>query len=490
MSTDDKASKFPELVAYLDGELAQTEQAQVETRLANDPAYRQELAELQKTWDMLDVLPSVRATQSFTQSTVELVVVNAEKQIRDATGNMARITQVGTWVLIIAISALAFYYGYSFTSGQLDRDNRQTIDDLQIIQRFPLYRSINAELNPEKSIEFLERLSDEMDVFISFDEHLSETVKQQNFVESIAPQDLTHHEVEKRTLEQLSINKRGFEKLASQKENLREFHRLLNNHPEKDKLVDALSDYHVWLRHRILHSTQEEVDAIKDAAPEARVDLIKQLEKRYFTSIFRHQFKVNRIPAFTDYKKIKAFGLKLMNDLRDEIILHMATQSDVSQFRNELENAPTDHHRMAIMMREREKMIRDQDDLTLLSNPFDPGEIRDFIAELSPESKGKITDLKSEQHQIMIVQIWILMTIRVIDDEDLALFEDRGLNGAQRKSLDKLKTYNEKRKCLETAFRLSLQPFYRSDSAKLPDDLTVLKEEDLKRGFSPKSKDR
>ena len=70
------------LVAYLDGELDATERARVEQRLNEDDAYRRRLRELQRSWDLLDLLPSPELSKSFCNTTVEMAVVIADERMR------------------------------------------------------------------------------------------------------------------------------------------------------------------------------------------------------------------------------------------------------------------------------------------------------------------------------------------------------------------------------------------------------------------------
>jgi hypothetical protein len=64
------------LTAYLDNELSEPEMEQLRARLVQDDELRKRLAELQRTWDLLDDLPDPLADQSFTKSTLELVTAS------------------------------------------------------------------------------------------------------------------------------------------------------------------------------------------------------------------------------------------------------------------------------------------------------------------------------------------------------------------------------------------------------------------------------
>ena len=72
-----------EIVAYLDGELPPQDCRRVESRLATDEEFRQELHELDRAWDALDVLPASTVDDGFARTTIELACVAAEADLTD-----------------------------------------------------------------------------------------------------------------------------------------------------------------------------------------------------------------------------------------------------------------------------------------------------------------------------------------------------------------------------------------------------------------------
>ena len=62
-----------DLVAYLDGELPESESRALETRLSLDPEARAEAVALRKTWELLDYLPRPEPSPHFTHRTLERV---------------------------------------------------------------------------------------------------------------------------------------------------------------------------------------------------------------------------------------------------------------------------------------------------------------------------------------------------------------------------------------------------------------------------------
>ena len=470
--SDHPESKFPELVTYLDGELASEEKKKVEQRLARDDEYRRELAELQKTWDMLDLLPAVEATESFTQSTVEMAALNASTLIRGE-GSHYHFKRLLIILLSVMIPVAGFCYGYWRMNHQLETGNREITSDLRVLQRFPIYRSVTAELSPEKSIEFLELLSREEDVFVSFDIRVGDRILKDYFEFEITPEDLKNRNVDPVRLKEFTANKKSFDNLGSQKENLRKFHSLLSNHPERDRLETALGQYYAWFRNRVFLSAQDEVDQLKDANPTERMQKIQQLETEYVQKTFQNLRSEGRMPSVRDIGKIKAFGQRQLDRMREQLIEYLtsvdATENrELASILQQLQDAPTEHHFFSLMIRKRWMFTNAN-----LSNPFNETDVRDFIGTLSSESREQLEGLP-EQRQLFWVILWTIGVARTIDDTDLATFEDRFLNGQQRDSLKNL-SYKAKRDLLMKAFSKSLEPFDESgDRLQLPDDLKEL----------------
>ena len=128
-----------ELVAYLDGELNADDNARVESRLADDAEYRLRLQQLQRAWDMLDDLPKATVEESFTKSTVEMVVVSATEDAERQKVSGGRYRQL-FWVLAAGCVIGASITSYLLISRWLARPNRQLAEDLPIIEDFDMYR--------------------------------------------------------------------------------------------------------------------------------------------------------------------------------------------------------------------------------------------------------------------------------------------------------------------------------------------------------------
>jgi anti-sigma factor RsiW len=139
-----------QLVAYLDGELDAESTRQVERRLAEDVDYRRELKHLQRAWDLLDDLPRAEASETFTQTTVEMVALSAAADLETAQGDERR-QHRWRWAIGVSGTLVAGLAGYLLISSYLSRPNSQLVRDLPVIENVDVYRVAD-------SVEFLRQL--------------------------------------------------------------------------------------------------------------------------------------------------------------------------------------------------------------------------------------------------------------------------------------------------------------------------------------------
>lgn len=142
------------LAAYLDNELSETERALVETRLADDDAFRQRLDELDRAWDMLDSLPKVDLDdEKFVRTTVEMITVQASQEVKQFEESKRRTATARKVGIALALVALVIV-GYLVTEWQLNRPDRTLVENLTVIENVD-------ELELVEDIEFLEALKNE-----------------------------------------------------------------------------------------------------------------------------------------------------------------------------------------------------------------------------------------------------------------------------------------------------------------------------------------
>jgi anti-sigma factor RsiW len=139
-----------QLVSYLDGELDAAESRQVEEALARNPRVRQELQQLERSWQLLDDLPRTQVDESFTRSTVEMIAVQAE---RDLVAIQAQLPQRRRRVWLVAAGALlaAAVAGFVTSTVLTQRADEKLLSDLPVIENFDQYREV-------EDLEFLRML--------------------------------------------------------------------------------------------------------------------------------------------------------------------------------------------------------------------------------------------------------------------------------------------------------------------------------------------
>ena len=142
-----------QLVAYLDGELDADASQRIDELLSTDPRVRQELSQLERTWDLLDRLPRAEVDQSFTQSTVEMIAVSAAVEVEQEEAALPRRRRRG--ILLSAGGMLAAALaGYWFAGELLPNQNERLLRDLPVIEDLEAYRQ-------STDLDFLRQLKKE-----------------------------------------------------------------------------------------------------------------------------------------------------------------------------------------------------------------------------------------------------------------------------------------------------------------------------------------
>jgi anti-sigma factor RsiW len=140
------------LVAYLDGELPESDARDVEQSLASDPAMRAEVEQLNRAWDMLDLLPRPNASSEFSSRTLTSLRVSGATTalpneqsaattvlLEAAPSSRFGVPRMAAWsVGLMAVSLLGFVVGRLTARPE----NNVWLDDLALIEQLDLYREI------------------------------------------------------------------------------------------------------------------------------------------------------------------------------------------------------------------------------------------------------------------------------------------------------------------------------------------------------------
>jgi hypothetical protein len=131
------------LTAYLDGELDEAATQEIEHVLAVSEVARHEVDMLSRTWDMLNVLPTHRASEEFTRKTMTNLRA-AEQGGAGAAGQMVyrnarRGVILAMWAGVLAGCG---YLGFMATNHWFPNESEQLLDDYDVISNLDKYSEI------------------------------------------------------------------------------------------------------------------------------------------------------------------------------------------------------------------------------------------------------------------------------------------------------------------------------------------------------------
>jgi hypothetical protein len=139
-----------QLVAYLDGELSEQESSQLDQQLSADVELQRRLSELQKAWDLLDVLPQPSTNVQLAQSTIELVTMELlEERNRRSWPSLLR----RPWWWLVTVSLACFLLGGAAAGLFHQSSMRRMVQLLPVLTKF-------SDLSLIDSPEWLEKLAE------------------------------------------------------------------------------------------------------------------------------------------------------------------------------------------------------------------------------------------------------------------------------------------------------------------------------------------
>ena len=148
---DAEGRELEKLVSYLDGELDAAESSQVEHALAQDAGVRRELKQLERCWELLDELPREEVDEDFTRTTVEMIAVQAERELAEEQAELPS-KKRKAWLLAAGSFLAAAVAGFIMVGVFSDRDNKKLLTDLPVVENLDQYRQV-------EDINFLRALS-------------------------------------------------------------------------------------------------------------------------------------------------------------------------------------------------------------------------------------------------------------------------------------------------------------------------------------------
>jgi hypothetical protein len=138
LSIDERSN----LVAYLDGELNDAESRRIATKLTQSLTARREVEALQKTWELLDLLPRPKVSEDFTARTLTVATQQPEGLVGSVASDLVR--RVGTALTCAAISAICFVVGYFLILRLWPNPTARLARDLPIAESLDEYRDVGS----------------------------------------------------------------------------------------------------------------------------------------------------------------------------------------------------------------------------------------------------------------------------------------------------------------------------------------------------------
>ncbi len=255
-----------DLAAYLDGELSREETLALETRLSTDPALRRELGQLQKTWDMLDVLPRAKADETFSTTTMGLAadLVKKEAAARNAFRFSPRFITTLAGILLAAASLGAGYFAVTYIAKQPQREMEQ---ELHLLSNFVTYSRLSENYLGDKNLEFL-RLLQSSGLFVAPEGSDTQSPAEPTTLDSLDSEDKAEVIRHYQTLKQDADGKNG-----PKFESMRHLAKEIGADPARVSLLRVYDRYYSWLQ--TLPNKREILKIESERDPSARVELIR-----------------------------------------------------------------------------------------------------------------------------------------------------------------------------------------------------------------------
>lgn len=145
------ADQRDDLVAYLDGELPDGVAQAIDQVLARSEVARHEVEALARTWEMLDALPTPKASDEFVERTMTtLKVGEVPYNITEQPwfGYLKMGSVLAVWCAVLGLSG---WLGLQITTRWVPNEHEQILNDLPVLQNFDAYQEV-------ETIDFLEQL--------------------------------------------------------------------------------------------------------------------------------------------------------------------------------------------------------------------------------------------------------------------------------------------------------------------------------------------
>ena len=156
-------SRLTELVAYLDGELADLDCDRVEQQLISDAPLRSYADSLDRTWRLLDSLGETTASGEFTQKTLaslDAVPLDEDGQVSRRPHQVVRLFFAVPWMKISLWCLVGFAGGtIGLLSSRSVRPPRSESEETRILRQLDLLQDYQ-KLRLIPDVEFLKKVAE------------------------------------------------------------------------------------------------------------------------------------------------------------------------------------------------------------------------------------------------------------------------------------------------------------------------------------------
>lgn len=156
-------SRLTELVAYLDGELAELDSDRLEQQLVSDPPLRSYAESLDRTWRLLDSLGETTASGEFTRKTLaslEALPLDEDGHVSRTPVKVSRLVssvpwlKIGLWCLVgFAGGSAGLLLSRSANPQRTESEDTKILRQLDLLQDYQKIRTV-------PDVEFLKNVAE------------------------------------------------------------------------------------------------------------------------------------------------------------------------------------------------------------------------------------------------------------------------------------------------------------------------------------------
>jgi hypothetical protein len=421
-----ESSVEEQLVAYLDGELDGESCRRIEELLAVDPEVRRKLHWLEQTWEALDELETAPVGEDFTRTTMEMVALAAEEDVRKSLEEAPR-RRRRTWLLCgggMLAAGLAGFLAFTLIASNPNRElNKALVQNLPVLENLDKYQQV-------QDIKFL-RMLEESGLFPKVEPKEGDTVSSPPTALR-AGEDVVQHikkDLDPNEKADLLQKERIFTRLepAEQKQ-LRQLDEQIHTDAHADELRGIMNRYYEWFK---LLPSYYRLD-LPHMTAEERIKWIRDYKQKEQTEI------TNRPRAGKDSEAL----LKWMEDYESKHE-NAFVENLPERMQKDIKGMPPSAiHRWVMGM----MWPRPQEGGQNKESPFSDGNLMELRSIFTPGTQI-LLEANPKEKQITILQNWAHFLVRQynprrgpgmegpVDDKLLAEFFDKDLDPAERDRL-------------------------------------------------------